>query len=64
MKLPANAFPEALSSGITYLSFAEVSENSSKSVSNLLEGAAENFELVIVDLPRQFSEFTTSLISK
>jgi len=64
MKLPANAFPEALSSGITYLSFAEVSENSSKSVSNLLEGAAENFELVIVDLPRHFSEFTTSLISK
>ena len=64
MRIPANAFPEPLSSGVTYLSFTEISENSSKSVSYLLEGAAEEFELIIIDLPRHFSEFTNSLISK
>ncbi len=64
MRMPANAFPEQLSSGVTYLSFTEISENSSKSVSYLLEGAAEEFELIIIDLPRHFSEFTNSLISK
>ena len=64
MRMPANAFPEPLSSGVTYLSFTEISENSSKSVSYLLEGAAEEFELIIIDLPRHFSEFTNSLISK
>ena len=64
MRMPANAFPEPLSSGVTYLSFTEISENSSKSVLYLLEGAAEEFELIIIDLPRHFSEFTNSLISK
>jgi len=64
MRMPANAFPEQLSSGVTYLSFTEISENSSKSVSHLIEGAAEEFELIIIDLPRHFSEFTNSLISK
>ena len=64
MKIPANAFPEPLSSGVTYLSFTEISENSSKSVSHLIDGAAEEFELIIIDLPRHFSEFTNSLISK
>jgi len=64
IKVPANAFPVALSSGITYLSFARTLENSSKSVSHLLQGAAEEFELIIIDLPRHFSEFTKSLISE
>jgi cellulose biosynthesis protein BcsQ len=64
IKVPTNAFPVALSSGITYLSFARTLENSSKSVSHLLEGAAEEFELIIIDLPRHFSEFTKSLISE
>ena len=64
IKVPANAFPVALSSGITYLSFAKTVENSSKSVSYLLQGAAEEFELIIIDLPRHFSEFTKSLISE
>jgi cellulose biosynthesis protein BcsQ len=64
MRIPANAFPEPLSSGVTYLSFTEISEISSKSVSYLIEGAAEEFELVIIDLPRYFSDFTNSLISK
>lgn len=64
IKVPANAFPTALSSGITYLSFAKTVENSSKSVSYLLQGAAEEFELIIIDLPRHFSEFTKSLISE
>ncbi len=64
MRIPANAFPEPLSSGVTYLSFTEISEISSKSVSYLMEGAAEEFELIIIDLPRHFSEFTNSLISK
>lgn len=64
MKIPANAFPEPLSSGVTYLSFTEISENSSKSVSHLIDGAAEEFELIIIDLPRHLSEFTNSLTSK
>jgi cellulose biosynthesis protein BcsQ len=64
MSIPSNAFPEPLSSGVTYLSFTEISENSSKSVSHLINGAAEEFELIIIDLPRHFSEFTNSLISK
>ena len=64
IKVPTNAFPTALSSGITYLSFAKTVENSSKSVSYLLQGAAEEFELIIIDLPRHFSEFTKSLISE
>jgi cellulose biosynthesis protein BcsQ len=64
MRIPANAFPEPLSSGVTYLSFTEISEISSKSVSYFIEGAAEEFELIIIDLPRHFSEFTNSLISK
>ena len=64
IKVPANAFPVVLSSGITYLSFAKTVENSSKSVSYLLQGAAEEFELIIIDLPRHFSEFTKSLISE
>ena len=64
MKIPANAFPVTLSSGITYLSFQQAMENSCKSVANLIDGAAEEFDLVIIDLPRHFSEFTKSLISK
>lgn len=64
IKVPANAFPAALSSGVTYLSFTKTIENSSKSVSHLLEGAADEFELIIIDLPRYFSEFTKSLISE
>lgn len=64
MRIPANAFPEPLSSGVTYLAFTEIGENSSKSVSHLIDGAADEFELIIIDLPRHFSEFTNSLISK
>lgn len=64
MRLPPNAFPSPLTSGITYLAFNEFVENSSKSVSYLLDGAADNFDLVIVDLPRHFSEFTLALIEK
>ena len=64
IKIPKNAYPTSLASGLTYLSFAESSENSSRSVSHFLEGAAEEFDLIIIDLPRHFSEFTNSLISK
>ena len=64
IKIPKNAYPTPLASGITYISFAEACENSSRSVSHLLEGAAEEFDLIIIDLPRHFSEFTNSLISK
>ncbi len=64
VKIPKNAYPEPLASGISYLSFTETSENSSKSVSHLLDGASEEFELIIIDLPRHFSEFTNSLLSK
>ena len=64
IKIPKNAYPTPLASGLTYLSFAESSENSSRSVSHFLEGAAEEFDLIIIDLPRHFSEFTNSLISK
>lgn len=64
MRIPANAFPEPLSSGVTYLAFTEIGENSSESVSHLIDGAADEFELIIIDLPRHFSEFTNSLISK
>ena len=64
MTIPANAIPEPLSSGVTYLSFTEISENSSKSVSHFIAGVAEEFEIIIIDLPRHFSEFTNSLISK
>lgn len=64
IKIPNNAYPTPLASGITYLSFTEACENSSRSVSHFLEGAAEEFELIIIDLPRHFSEFTNSLISK
>jgi hypothetical protein len=39
-------------------------ENSSRSVSHLLDGAGEEFELIIIDLPRHFSEFTNLLLSK
>lgn len=64
IKIPENAFPVPLSSGITYLSFQEASENSGVSAANLIDGAAEEFDLIIIDLPRHFSEFTNSLISK
>lgn len=64
IKIPKNAYPTALASGITYLSFTETIENSSESVSHLLEGASEEFDLVLIDLPRHFTEFTNSLISK
>jgi cellulose biosynthesis protein BcsQ len=64
IKIPTNAYPTALASGITYLSFTETTENSSRSVSHLLEGAREEFELIIIDLPRHFSEFTNLLLSK
>jgi cellulose biosynthesis protein BcsQ len=64
IKIPNNAYPTPLASGITYLSFTEACENSSRSVSHFLEGAAEEFDLIIIDLPRHFSEFTNSLISK
>ena len=64
IKIPKNAYPAPLASGLTYLSFAESSENTSSSVFNFIEGASEEFELIIIDLPRHFSEFTNSLISK
>lgn len=64
IKIPTNAYPEPLSSGITYLSFGEITENSSRSVSYLLDGASEEFDLIIIDLPRHFSEFTNALFSK
>ncbi|MTA52911.1 MAG: hypothetical protein F2945_02150, partial [Actinobacteria bacterium] len=64
IKIPTNAFPAPLASGLTYLSFTETSENTTKSVSNLLEGASEEYELIIIDLPRHFSEFTNALLSK
>jgi len=64
IKIPSNAYPIALASGITYLSFTETMENSSRSVSHLLDGAGEEFELIIIDLPRHFSEFTNLLLSK
>ncbi len=64
IKIPENAFPGPLSSGITYLSFQQASENTGISAANLIDGAAEEFDLIIIDLPRHFSEFTNSLISK
>jgi hypothetical protein len=64
IKIPKNAYPAPLASGLTYLSFAESSENTGRSVLNFIEGASEEFELIIIDLPRHFSEFTNSLISK
>jgi len=64
IKIPENAFPVPLSSGITYLSFQQASENTGISAANLIDGAAEEFDLIIIDLPRHFSEFTNSLISK
>ena len=64
IKIPTNAFPAPLASGLTYLSFTETSENTVKSVSNLLEGASEEYELIIIDLPRHFSEFTNALLSR
>ena len=64
IKIPTNAFPAPLASGLTYLSFTETSENTTKSVSHLLEGASEEYELIIIDLPRHFSEFTNALLSR
>jgi len=64
IKIPKNAYPAPLASGLTYLSFAESSENTGRSVLNFIEGSSEEFELIIIDLPRHFSEFTNSLISK